>query len=55
MEDSRDKEEKDGFGLKKDWRLMERRERSAEESGPEPLDPPFPYQVISFDPSWILR
>jgi hypothetical protein len=35
--------------LDKDRRLLERRERQAEEGGPEPLDPPFPYRVISPD------
>jgi hypothetical protein len=49
MDDNKDKE-KDGFGLEKDRRLAESRERKAEEGGPEPLDPPFPYRVISPDP-----
>ena len=44
-----DREERDGFGLDKDSRLVERRERQAEEGGPEPLDPPFPYRVIAID------
>ncbi len=50
MDDSKDKEEKDGFGLEKDRRLTERRERTAEEGGPEPLDPSFPYRVLPPDP-----
>ena len=49
MDEDEDNEEKDGFGLDKDRRLTERRERTAEEGGPEPLDPPFPYRVISID------
>lgn len=54
MDDSKDKEEKDGFGLEKDRRLAERRERTAEEGSSEPLDPPFPHGVISVDQKWIF-
>ncbi len=54
MDEEEDNEEKDGFGLDKDRRLMEQRERKADEGGPEPLDPPFPYAVISSDPSFTL-
>jgi len=53
MDEGEEIEEKDGLGLDKDRRLVERRERSAEERGPEPLDPPFPYRVISSDPKAI--
>jgi hypothetical protein len=49
MDKDEDIEEKDGFGLDKDRMLAERRERREEENGPKPLDPPFPYRVISVD------
>lgn len=55
MDKDEDIEGKDGFGLDKDRRLTERRERKEEEDRPEPLDPEFPYRVISVDPPWILR
>jgi hypothetical protein len=55
MDEDEDNEEKDGFGLDKDRRLTERRERTAEESGPESLDPSFPYRVISIDPNLYRR
>jgi len=55
MDEDEDIEEKAGFGLDKDRRLVERRERKAEGVGPEPLDPPFPYRVMTFDPSFVLR
>lgn len=55
MDEDENSEEKDGFGLDKDRRLAERRDRQAEEGGPDPLEPPFPYRVISFDPSWFTR
>jgi hypothetical protein len=54
MDKDEDIEEKDGFGLNKDRRLLERRERREEENGPDALDPPFPYGVISSDPSFAL-
>ena len=50
MDDNKDNEEKDGFGLDKDRRLLDRRERRDEEDLPEPLDPPLPYRVISINP-----
>jgi hypothetical protein len=53
MDDNEDSEEKDGFGLDKDRRLVERRERGEEEDVPESLDPAFPYRVISSDPKAI--
>ena len=53
MDEEEDIEEKDGFGLDKDRRLVERRERREEEDMPEPLDPAFPYRVISFDPKAV--
>lgn len=49
MDDNEDIEEKDDFGLDKDRRLTERRERREEEDRPEPLDPEFPYRVISVE------
>jgi len=55
MDENEDREEKDGFGLDKDSRMMDRRERTAEEGWPEPLDPPFPYRVVSFDPIFVRR
>ena len=51
MDTDEDSEKKEGFGLNKDRRLMGRRERKAEEGGPERLDPSFPYRVISIDPN----
>ena len=50
MDENEDREEKDGFGLDKNSRLVERRERQTEEGEPDPLDPPFPYRVIPPDP-----
>ncbi len=55
MDEDEDNEEKDGFGLEKDRRLAERREKIAEEGGPEPLDPPSPYRVVTFDPIFLGR
>ena len=56
MDEDEDIEEKDGFGLDKDRRLTERRERQAEEGDrPEPLDPPFPYQFVSPDPRFFRQ
>lgn len=48
-------EKKDGHGLDKDSRMVERRERKAEEEKPEPLDPVFPFRVVSFDPIFLGR
>jgi hypothetical protein len=53
MDEKEENEEKNGFGLDKDQRLVNRRERKEEEDGPEPLDPEFPYRVISSDPKAI--
>jgi hypothetical protein len=39
----------DGFGLDKTARLTAQRERRAEDDRPKPLNPPFPYGVISID------
>jgi len=55
MDENKDIEETDGFGLDKDSRLMERRERQADDGGPEPLNPPFSYRVVSFDPIFVER
>jgi hypothetical protein len=55
MDENEDIKEKDGFGLDKGRRLTERQERKAEESGPESLDPSFPYRVISIDPNLYRR
>jgi len=55
MDEDEEIKEKDGFGLDKDRRLTERRERGEEESGPESLDPSFPYRVISIDPNLYRR
>lgn len=55
MDEDEDSEEKDGHGLDKDRRLAERREKRAEEEKSEPLDPPFPYGVMSFDPLMVMR
>jgi hypothetical protein len=55
MDKDEDIEEKDGFGLDKDRRLVERREPRDEEGVPEPLDPPFPYQASSIGQKWGAR
>jgi len=55
MDEDEDNEENYGFGLDKDRRLAERREGTTEEQGPEPLDPSFPYRVVSFDSSMLFR
>jgi hypothetical protein len=55
MDENEDSKEKDDFGLDKDSRLMDRRERRAEEGGPDPVDPPFPYRVVSLDPIFVRR
>lgn len=44
-----------GFGLDKNARLAATREQQAEDNRPEPLDPPFPYRVVSFDPIFVMR
>lgn len=55
MNKDEDNEQKEGLGLDKDRRLAERRERRSEESGPEPLDLPFPFRLIAFDPIIVQR
>ena len=55
MDEEENSEEKDTFGLDKDRRLVERRERVEEEDVPEPLDQAFPYRVVSFDSSMLFR
>ncbi len=55
MNEEEDRKKKDGFGLDKDRRQVERRERRDKEDGTEPLDPAFPYRVISFDSSMLFR
>lgn len=55
MDKDEDNKERDAFGMDKDRRLVERRERREEEDVPESLDPAFPFRVISFDPPWILQ
>lgn len=37
-------------GLDKSARLAERRAEQAADAQPPPLDPPFPFRVIPFDP-----
>lgn len=55
MDENEDSGEKDGFGLDKDRRLVERRNRQAEEDKPDGLDPIFPFRVASFDPEIIWQ
>ena len=55
MDENKDNGEKDGFGLEKDRRLAEQRERQAEEDKPDGLDPIFPFRVVSFDPDIIWQ
>ena len=46
-----EEESPDGFGLDKDARLQDKRQRAANEARDvDPLDPPFPYYVIPFTP-----
>ena len=44
-----------GYGLDKNSRLEAKRVEDQEEEQVEPLDPPFPYRVIAFDPSMVSR
>lgn len=44
-----------GFGLDKNARLAATREKQADDNRPAPLDPPFPYRVVSFDPIFVRR
>ena len=48
-------ERNDGFGLDKTARLTAQRQQRAEEDRPKPLNPPFPYRVVSFDPIFVRR
>ena len=51
MSDSETAAETDGgYGLDKNARLEARRAEDKENEQVEPLDPPFPYRVIAFDP-----
>jgi hypothetical protein len=43
----------DGFGLDKKARVEAKWAKAVEDQKPEPLDPPFPYRVIAFDPVMI--
>lgn len=44
----------DGFGLRKDERLADKREREAAEAREvEPLTTPFPYDIVPFDPEFF--
>jgi hypothetical protein len=43
------------FGLDKNARLATMREQQVEENRPMPLDPPFPYRLLSFDPNFVRR
>lgn len=40
----------DGYGLNKQERLKQERRAAVADSQPPPLDPAFPFQVISFNP-----
>jgi hypothetical protein len=40
----------DEFGLNKTARLQARRADRQKKDAPLPLNPPFPYEVIAFDP-----
>ena len=44
-----------GYGLDKNSRLEAKRAEDQEEEQVEPLDPPFPYRVIAFDPVMVTR
>ena len=56
MSDSEIAAETDGgYGLDKNSRLEARRAEDKENEQVEPLDPPFPYRVISFDPVMMTR
>jgi hypothetical protein len=49
----RESEERNGFGLNKNARLEARGAAEVENEKSEPLDPPFPYWVIAFDPGMV--
>jgi hypothetical protein len=53
MDGDEDNEEKDGFGLDKDSRLVALREQRAADNPPAVLDPPFPFSAVSFDPNFV--
>ena len=55
MKETAQTEDDGGFGLDKDARLQAGRQRDAEENRPDPLDPPFPFRVIGFDPIMATR
>ena len=42
-----------GYGLDKNARLDAKRAEIKETDRVEPLDPPFPYRVIAFDPVMV--
>jgi hypothetical protein len=48
-------EEKESFGLDKTARLAAERAEVEENGRPEPLDPPFPFRVIAFDPVTVTE
>jgi|GEM_PF-5267721 len=50
-----EKSSRDRYGLDKDARLAEEREREARETRERRLDPPFPYRVIGFDLRAVIR
>jgi hypothetical protein len=43
----------DQFGFDKDARLEKKRTDKVENEKPEPLEPVFPFEVISFDPEFF--
>lgn len=45
--------QRDSFGLNKAARLQAQREEQRRLDEPPPLDPPFPYRVLPFDPGWF--
>ncbi len=53
MNERESTKESDGFGLNKNARLEAKRASEEEDQKPEPLDPPFPYRVIAFDPVMV--
>jgi hypothetical protein len=55
MRETQDTEERDGFGLDKDARRKAKRTVDAEAWKPDPLDPPFPYRVMTFQSIMMRR
>jgi hypothetical protein len=56
MNETEGTEEPDVFGLDKEaWLRAKRGREQEEERRPEPLDLPYPYRVISFDPVMMGR